>query len=215
MEILLLSDTANPCKPLQQKISEIVIKKRGKIAYISSTPQGDDRYWFHLAQQEYKSIDQSIELEYFDLSDAFGDEKLKEVLRFGTIHLSGGNTFEFLNFINRRSFGETLKNHLQNGGLIIGVSAGAIVLTPNIGLAELPGADENLVGLKDMSGLGFVNFEFHPHFKSSDSEILQEYLKSTSSDIYISTDEDGVLVTSKEIHCFGKAVKIQSQSKIF
>lgn len=77
-------------------------------------------------------------------------------------------TNEFLNYINHRRFGRILKTHLDHGGLIIGVSAGTIVFTPNIAVATLPFADPNDIGLKDLTALNFVNFEFSPHFTPAD-----------------------------------------------
>lgn len=207
MEILLLSDTADPNKDIQNEISMGVLKRGGKVAYVSSTPQDETKKWFHNTEKEYASFDPKIELTYFDLSDNFSDQQLEGILQFGTIHLSGGNTFGFLDYIKQRSFEKILRTHLDNKGLIIGVSAGSLVLTPNIKIAEFPEADENVVGLTDLSALNFVNFEFQPHFKESQIEMLQDYSKSSDSIIYAATDSDGVLVIDEEIKLFGKVLK--------
>ncbi|MDO8610622.1 MAG: Type 1 glutamine amidotransferase-like domain-containing protein, partial [bacterium] len=172
MPIFLLSDTCCPNNDLKIKLLSEIKNHGGKIAYISSIPQNEQKVRFFNTVNEYQNIDPSITLEYFDLGGKFSDNDLKKVLEFGIIHMSGGNTFGFLNYINKRNFKKILTKHLENKGLIIGVSAGSIVLTPNINVCNLPEIDENLVGLKDLTALGLVNFEFYPHFTGN-----KQYLK--------------------------------------
>jgi dipeptidase E len=65
--------------------------------------------------------------------------------------------------------------YVNNGGILIGVSAGAMLLTLNIESAYICG-DENLVGLTDLSSLNLVPFMFEPHSNksSSSAEKLKE-----------------------------------------
>lgn len=60
-------------------------------------------------------------------------------MNFGTVHLSGGNTYQFMESLRERKVKELLVKHLANAGLIVGVSAGAIVLTAHIGTSSMCG----------------------------------------------------------------------------
>lgn len=216
MEMFLLSDTKDPNPNLKAKLTEEILKHGGSIAYISSSPQDEKRIWFHNTEREYKSFDPKINLEYFDLSDNFSDEDLKKTLSFGALHLSGGNTFEFLNWIRKRNFGDLLRTYLKNNGLIIGVSAGAILLTPNINRAGVFNADRNTVGLTDLSGLNFVDFEFSPHLyghlSNPEDEVseLKIYSKDIPNIIYACNDHDGIFISNNNIEILGNALKIQA-----
>jgi dipeptidase E len=207
MKIFLLSDTSSLEENLQKKLAHEIQRHGNKIAYISSSPQEDPFYWFNYTQREYNSIDRNIKLSYFDLSNRFSDKDLENVNNFEIIHLSGGNTFEFLDQVEKRDFGETIRKFLQEK-LIIGVSAGAIILTPTIEIALYE--DENNVNLKDLTGLSIVDFEFYPHFKSSQNITPKTftYLNKTKNVIYCATDKDGVFVEDHDIQLFGKIMKL-------
>lgn len=81
------------------------------------------------------------------------------------IFLSGGNTFHFLNSLRRAGFLPLLKAHAKAGRHLIGVSAGAIIMTPRITTAGIPSfdCDPNDIGLRSLTSLGVAPFEFSPH----------------------------------------------------
>lgn len=212
MEIFLLSDTKNLNPKLKDELAEKVLENGGRVAYISSAPQDKNRFWFHNTKSEYQTFNPKISLEYFDLSDQFSDEDLKRVLNYGTIHLSGGNTYEFLNWIRKRHFKSLLKAHVEKNGLIIGVSAGSIILTPTITIAS----SENTIGLKDATGLNFVDFEFNPHFQNTAEELekLTRYSLQTPNIIYSCSDKNGIFFDGHNPRIIGNAFTIK-QGKIF
>lgn len=143
MKLFLLSDLENLNDEL--KFKEEVSKHSNKIAYISSSPQGEERPWFNNCAKELKKINLEIELTYFDLSRKFTDEKLQDLLNFEILLLSGGNTFEFLQSIKNRNFDKIIEKFKKK--LIIGTSAGAIILTPSVKIASFE--DENTIGMID------------------------------------------------------------------
>jgi peptidase E len=55
--------------------------------------------------------------------------------RESTLRSIQEETYHFLYAIKKRSLKPLLEKHLAGKGLIVGVSAGAIVLTPHIGTA--------------------------------------------------------------------------------
>ncbi|MDO8570180.1 MAG: Type 1 glutamine amidotransferase-like domain-containing protein [Candidatus Daviesbacteria bacterium] len=210
MPIFLLSETSCPNINLRNKLISEIKKHGGKIAYISSIPQDEQKIRFYNTVSEYQNIDPSITLEYFDLGEKFSDNDLKKVLEFGIIHMSGGNTFGFLNYINKRNFKKILKKHLENNGLIIGVSAGSIILTPNISVCNLPETDENLVGITDLTALNLVDFEFYPHFTGNKQylEEIKKYSKTINNPVYVCSDENGIFIDENKIEILNNIIKI-------
>nr|MBP6948923.1 Type 1 glutamine amidotransferase-like domain-containing protein [Candidatus Paceibacterota bacterium] len=163
MNIFLLSVTDNLNLELKDTLGSEIKKSGNKVAYISSEPQEAPREYYLSTIKDYETISEGVEVDYFDLSDDFSDESLEDMLHYGVIYLSGGNTYMFLNDARKRSLYKILRKHLQNGGLLIGASAGALMMTPSIDIAE--GFGENIFGLIDVKGFAFVPFEFFPHFE--------------------------------------------------
>jgi dipeptidase E len=99
---------------------------------------------------------------YFELGDGYNPDELDTLLTCDAIHLSGGNTYYFLHWLRVRNLLIRLREYVARGGVLIGVSAGAILMTPNIGSASLCG-DMPLEGMTDYAALGLVDFAFVPH----------------------------------------------------
>ena len=174
------------------------------VAYISSEPQEGDRPYYLSTIEDYSKISEGVKVDYFDLSENFSDENLLKLLNYGTIYLSGGNTYVFMDSANKRNISQILNKHLESGGLLIGASAGSIMMTPTIDLAGFE--DENIPNLKDTSGFGFVDFEFHPHY-SNDRDYLSEYINGENNDLYVCKDGSGIFYSNGEIKLFGEVSK--------
>lgn len=205
MNIFLLSVTDNLQEDLSISMKEEIAKRGNTVAYISSQPQNSDHPYYLSTVEDYSKISSDIKVDYFDLSENFSDEALVKLLDYGTIYLSGGNTYVFMDSARRRNIYPILEKHLENGGLLIGASAGSIMMTPSIDLASF--GDENTPNLKDTTGFNFVGFEFHPHYNSADTDYLHEYEKRENIDLYMCKDGDGILYSNGEIRTFGEVSK--------
>lgn len=205
MNIFLLSVTDSLQDDLKACLA-IEIKKRGNaVAYISSEPQSDDRPYYLSTIKDYSQISGDIKVDYFDLSKNFSDEDLMRLLNYGTIYLSGGNTYIFMDSANKRNLQAILKKHLENDGLLIGASAGSIMMTPSIDLAGLE--DENSPNLQNTKGFGFVDFEFHPHFDIKDENRLSNFSEKRNYEIYTCKDGSGIFYSNGEVKLFGETTK--------
>ncbi len=204
MNIFLLSVTDNLQTDLRNSLTEELLKRGGTVAYVSSEPQDDDRPYYKSTIEDYYHFGESIKVDYFDLSSNFSDEDLLKLLNYGAIYLSGGNTYVFMDSANKRNIYPILKKHLENGGLLIGASAGSIMMTPSIDLAGI-GGDKNTPNLKETAGFNFVDFEFHPHFKNNEvPDYLSKYTKGKDHDLYTCKDGDGIFYSNGEIRLFGQ-----------
>jgi len=129
----------------------------------------------------------------------------EKLLASDIVYLAGGNTFHFLLHLRRSGLLSVLRRFAARGGVLAGLSAGALLLTPHIGLAGYPpfDHDENECGLPESRrhALGLVQFEFFPHYCNSRRyrEALLSYCQSGGRPVYACRDGSGIVV---EGDCF-------------
>lgn len=126
------------------------------------------------------------------------------------ILVGGGNTFHLLNQVRAAGVDKWLHDNMRNK-VYVGISAGSILATPNIGIASVGEGDENLPGLTDLTALSLVDFEVSPHSPESvTSDENREYAKSISNVLYAYDDDSAVRVNGKSIDIIS-----EGQSEVF
>jgi len=177
------------------------------LTYIPYMADGAETY-FARAMRRYSAA--GIE-RYFILEPGTLPSRgeLAQLLESDVIYLAGGNTYEFLALLRRSRLLGPLKRHATSGGVLAGLSAGAILMTPTIGLAGVPrfDADENTPGLSDLSALALLPFEFSPHEADSNTRRKQllDYSKTNTSPILAVRDGGGVVIEKGDIRVLGAA----------
>jgi dipeptidase E len=131
------------------------------------------------------------------------------ILSSDVVYLSGGNTFHYLMHLRRSGLIPALRQFADRGGVLAGLSAGAILTTPNIGLAAYPefDRDENEVALPESrwGALDLVDFEFFPHYRTSRRyrEALQAYSQRSQLPLYACRDGSGIVVEGDRFTAHG------------
>lgn len=130
-----------------------------------------------------------------------------QALNADMIYLSGGNTFYFLESLRRARLIKLLTQFAKNDGIIAGVSAGAILMTPNIQTAGFPDfdRDENTNNLRNLKAMSLVPFEFFAHYrnrKSYDQE-FKTYTQQHERVLYACPDGAGIVVYHNHINFVG------------
>lgn len=201
---------------LDNGLIELVENKNPQISYIPSCSYLCDQDFQEFIKQYSKhGIHNIIN---FPIDIPFTEVLKREVLKSDIIHLSGGNTYYFLKYLRKSGMLQDLKRFVKNGGILTGLSAGAIIMTKSIETAGFPDfdKDENDERLRNFSGMGLVNFEFFPHYKNSkryDREIL-EYSKKSVNPLYACPDGSGIIVKNDEIRFIGKTFCFYKGKKI-
>ena len=135
-----------------------------RILYIPSEPDGSRRYFRKCA--DYYGYLGFSDVTYFDLGFEYDARRLPDLASHDVIHLSGGRTAPFLRSMAAKGFAARLDQHLSNGGIIVGVSAGAMILGTCV-FAE----PEEQRGNKSSSGIRVLGFDLLPHFGDTAQEI--------------------------------------------
>ena len=148
----------------------------------------------------------------------FTRKDLHKALGSDVIYLAGGNTFYFLHHLRKSGLLPHLKQFVERGGVLAGLSAGAIILTPTIGTAgpPLPAPDDNEVQLKNLRALGLVRFEFYPHYHSTaaTNKALLQYSRITKYPIVACPDGSGITINGNRMTFIGKMVMFSGGQKV-
>jgi dipeptidase E len=136
-------------------------------------------------------------------------EEIHTALQSDIIYLSGGNTFYFLKHLRESGMLAKLPEFVKKGGVMAGLSAGGLIMSPTVKLAadEGLGPDENDVKLKNFKGLGFYPFEFSPHFSATKKQVEAHlaYSKTTKNPVYALSDGSGMVIKDKKVQVMGQA----------
>jgi dipeptidase E len=175
------------------------------MTYVPFCSEGSQTY-FYRAIRRYAPLG-VIDFLCLDLEQDPTRAQIREALRSDIVYLAGGNTFFFLHQIQRLNMLPLLREYVRKGGVLAGLSAGALIMTPTISLAGVPGLDpdENDISLKNPKALGVVPFEFSPHFVPSKIKIQRHLAYSRKVDrvIYASQDGGGIIVQGRAISFVG------------
>jgi dipeptidase E len=204
-KLVLYSDQVIPENAkVDQRLLALIGKQHPTMGYIPSSSD-PERVWFKQKQMYYETLGINLSV-YFEIDVNYEPEKLNGLLKCDAIHLSGGNTYHFLYWLHVRRLLTPLREYVAKGGILIGTSAGAILMTPEISSASLCG-DTPLAGeeMTDLSALGLVDFAFLPHLNQVEgaATLLQEYSREYPRVIYGCPDGDGIIVNGEQIEYLG------------
>ena len=136
--------------------------------------------------------------------------EIEVALESDVIYLAGGNTFYFLKHLRASGMLEKLKTFAKKGGVLAGLSAGALIMSPTTKLAadKSLGPDPNDVGIKDFKGMNLFGFEFSPHFHPTKKQITahRTYSLKTPNPVFASEDGGGVIINGDDIRMCGKGM---------
>ncbi|WP_025820264.1 Type 1 glutamine amidotransferase-like domain-containing protein [Shewanella marina] len=201
MAIILLSQPDN-----EYAVNQISALSQNKhtpqVAYIASSPD-PKRQFYQQTQAYYAAMDMQLNC-YLELEDNFDVGMVKQLLEADIIHLSGGDTFRFLYWLKQRHLLPALRAYAIQGGHIVGVSAGAMILSPSIMTAPLCG-DINSIGLTDDTGLGLARLLYVPHIDLKNISVdLWDQITQIDSNILLASDNSAVVIDNSQSHYFGE-----------
>jgi dipeptidase E len=187
------------------RLVDLLPVSRGKIGYLPAAPD-PDRRWFQETERHYARF--GFSLHYCGVEDEFEPTQVARFADFGALHLSGGNTFRFLYWLRERGLLGDLRRYVAAGGVLIGVSAGAILMTQDIGSAAVCG-DAPYPLLEGTAGLGLVDFAVLPHFEGTLAEeaALVRLAAESGKVAYGIPDGGGIVVDGADVELVGAVLK--------
>lgn len=205
MKLVLYSGYDQDNEAIDEELVRLVGKASPRVTFVpASSQQGDYEFeYFCDTFRPYGFEDISI----FNVDQPYSKAQAQSAIAADLIYLSGGNTFYFLQQIKRHHFDRLLKKFVGQGGVLAGLSAGSILMTPSIETAAFPDfdCDDNAVGLRNLEALGLVSFEFFPHFSPAPAYVaeLKKQSKTMEWPMYAAADGSGIVVNDDRISFFG------------
>ncbi|MBI4153848.1 Type 1 glutamine amidotransferase-like domain-containing protein [Candidatus Woesearchaeota archaeon] len=136
----------------------------------------------------------------------YKDEKLyRELKKYGTLYVAGGNCFVLLERMRDSGFTRIIGKLIKEGIVYIGQSAGACVAGPSIEPLKKMDNPE-MAKLESYGGLGFIDFVFLPHYKNAKySKAIAGIEKEYGQKFILKkfTDSEGCIIEGRAIRKIG------------
>ncbi|NMC36139.1 type 1 glutamine amidotransferase-like domain-containing protein [Candidatus Beckwithbacteria bacterium] len=130
-----------------------------------------------------------LEIKTIQVYDLDYELKPEQIKIYDVVYVCGGSTFYLLNKMREVNFKKSLQNYQ---GLYVGVSAGSIVMGPDIEVSAP--WDENVVSMQDTTGLEFVDFVIVPHYQRKDKTIVDKLVQNAKYKIKTITDNQAIFI---------------------
>ncbi|RJQ24851.1 hypothetical protein C4577_06935 [Candidatus Parcubacteria bacterium] len=192
---------------------EMILKKPEdtKIVFIANA--GDVESDKAYIEEDKRLIeDMGFLLGEIDLKQESENSLREKIDGFDAVFVEGGNTFYLLDLVRKSGFDKVLIEFLDKGKIYVGVSAGSILVGPDIKSAlwqdvgEYP--DKDIVGLKDSKGLGIVPFAVSPHILPQHLDALRKRVKEVNYPVVSLTDKQAVKVIGDKYEIVGEGEKL-------
>lgn len=193
--MLLLTSNGLSSKELLNCVqSKLNVTKSAVIITTASIPYKDKDKHIPKLTEELKSI--GCMIDFFD----FDEDNPNELLKYDIIEINGGNPFYLLHSI-RQAGAEPIIKQIAKEKILVGISAGAVVLQKSIRLiAEYSPEMNEGVGLTELDGVGITNLEILPHYHrfigkfEAFEERAKKYEKENNCTVIRIDDGQGILV---------------------
>ena len=157
-----------------------------------------------------------VQLSRIDMVRSFDELAQKDYSNYCALFIGGGNTYKLLKGIKDSGTFGKIKEFINNGGIVIGGSAGAVIFGYDIDI--ISAMDPNDVALTDTKGFNVMNgVSIFPHYTNKKSKLSEEEnlsrlnnftnaIKSFSminGDVIAIPEEDAIFVNEGELEILG------------
>ncbi|MCE0521358.1 MAG: peptidase E [Methylacidiphilales bacterium] len=208
LRLFLFSDHRIPAnRPLDNRILEVAGTASPSVGWIPAGSRPEKVAEFFDQRRCYYADFDVIDVKMFPVHQEFDEARIPWLMSRDIIHLSGGDPFVFLRNLKRTGMLEVLRSWALRGGILVGDSAGAMLMTANIEIARF-GLTPVPANLPDLTALGLVDFEFNPHLGSYGVPLegLRGYSQQKDITVYGAPDGCGIAVVDGKIECHGPVV---------
>lgn len=107
-----------------------------------------------------------VQIDELDVSTASTSDIQAKIIQNDYLYVSGGNTFFLLQELKRTGTDRLILEHIKQGKLYIGESAGTIITSPDIAYIAAMDSREKAPLLETTTGLNLVDFYPLPHYQN-------------------------------------------------
>ena len=181
---------------IRAKVADIADEREYLQAHIITTarPEKEHAPWNAVTKQQLEEMGMRVSFVDFDVGESIASTA-------DLLYVCGGNTFHLLHSIQRSSapIRDQIVSLCDRGGLYIGSSAGAVLVSPSIASAGEVHPDTNYDGVTDLTGLHFIPQHVIPHYDSSLDREIAAFCEAhglQDTDVVCLQDGAGLYVTN-------------------
>jgi len=126
----------------------------------------------------------------------------KTLKDFDVIYINGGNTF-YLSYHLKKSGADKVLKEMADKAILVGTSAGAVILGPDIKIADRFDDERNVVGLKDFSALNLIDIIIIPHYREELENDLKNFEKENNCKVTRLKDGQAVSIVGDKVEFIG------------
>ncbi len=179
---------------LKNALSKYILPLSSAVVVVTADNEYKERN-YHVPRviDELKKHGLSVDTFDFDTQDA------SKLLKYDVVEFIGGNPYYLLNSIRVHNASPVIKQ-LAEKKVLLGWSAGAMVLTPSIEIVDRLTPEMNIVNLDNLKGLSLTNTHILPHYnkfvKRFDKleDICKAYEQENNCAIVRLDDGDGIII---------------------
>ena len=197
-----------------QKLDEIINHTK-PLLYIPLAMDEEEHPYnscFEWIQEELKNV----KVPYIEMVRTFEELAAKKLENYSAIFIGGGNTYTLLLGLKQSGAYNNIKNYIENDGIVIGGSAGAVIFGYDINI--ISSMDPNDVKLNDTKGFNVLSgISIFPHYTNKKSKLTDEENETrlnnfTNSIIEFSTsigeviaipEEDAIYINEEKVEVIG------------
>lgn len=197
-----------------QKLDEIINHTK-PLLYIPLAMDEEEHPYnscFKWIQEELKNV----KVSYIEMVRTFEELAAKKLENYSAIFIGGGNTYKLLLGLKQSGAYNNIKNYIENDGIVIGGSAGAVIFGYDINI--ISSMDPNDVKLNDTKGFNVLSgISIFPHYTNKKSKLTDEENETrlnnfTNSIIEFSTsigeviaipEEDAIYINEEKFEVIG------------
>ena len=171
------------------------VKAGGRAAIVVTADPEYKEKNYHVGRERKRLELLGLTVDLFD----FDTQPAGALAAYDVVELNGGNPYYLLDSIRKHQGGQALRQVAERG-MLIGWSAGALVLQRGIDIANRYISHMNFLNLDDFTGLGLTDVQILPHYSkqqlrdSGTEEKCRQYERKTGCEVIRLNDGDGIVL---------------------
>ncbi len=191
--MILLASNGLSSAPLLETAGRCVRPGKAALVVTADNVYKEKNYHVKRAAGELEQLGMAVECFDFDAQSP------NALLGYDLVEMIGGNPYYLLHAIRLHGFAGALREFAENR-VLIGWSAGALVIGPTLELIDRYSPEMNEAGLTDLSALGLTDVQILPHYSrfltryENFEETCARYEQEAHCRVIRLNDGEGVLV---------------------
>lgn len=202
--LLLTSDGLNDKTVIDFCVGQFKNPENMRACVVATRRLPGDQIYIDAAKKELEDL--GVRTDAINISE---DIDIATLIEYDIYYSCGGNTFYILDRMRKTGVDKVLMKAVEDGKFYIGVSAGSMLVGPDISLSDAYGDDEsdaNDIGLQDLTGFGLVPYFIMPHYTEQYEQAARKFQEKISKDRSVVglTDAQALFVTDDEAVLIGE-----------